>query len=215
MFDLSPLERPQDMPHFRSQAIEQGKTIKLLAVDEHGRSLAYAEVLRLWAGKCDAFRDMFFAQLACAPFKSLSWESVPVSRTSVARPFECVLRNRPGLAPVVDEASFAEHWPQAKNDVVVFRSLRGTVLVAPSPRDPPNVSPNVYRHLASFFHSEHGGPVEQKQELFRRVASIMLQRLRTDPIWLNCDGIGVSWLHVRLDERPRRGYYSEYREHCE
>ena len=40
----------------------------------------------------------------------------------------------------------------------------------------------------------------------------MQRRLSAKPVWLSTAGAGVSWLHVRLDDRPKYYGYAPYRE---
>jgi hypothetical protein len=57
-------------------------------------------------------------------------------------------------------------------------------------------------HLAAFVRA---APIEQVHELWRTLAVAIQGRLGTSPIWLSTAGLGVHWLHVRLDSRPK--YY--------
>jgi hypothetical protein len=55
------------------------------------------------------------------------------------------------------------------------------------------------------------GPPEQVHELWRVVAASMEARLGTEPTWLSTAGMGVSWLHVRLDSQAKYYGYAPYR----
>ena len=35
---------------------------------------------------------------------------------------------------------------------------------------------------------------------------------RGDPVWFSTSGLGVTWVHLRLDERPKYITYAPYRE---
>lgn len=70
--------------------------------------------------------------------------------------------------------------------------------------------PATYTHLASFL---RGAPSEQVHTLWQRVgmeleARLVAQGARDIPTWTSTSGLGVSWLHVRLDSRPK---YYQYR----
>lgn len=54
----------------------------------------------------------------------------------------------------------------------------------------------------SFLH--YGSPT-QVDALWRSVGAAMINLLYDAPTWLSTAGMGVSWLHIRLDERPK--YY--------
>jgi hypothetical protein len=40
----------------------------------------------------------------------------------------------------------------------------------------------------------------------------MAQRLNEKPVWLSTAGGAVSWLHVRLDDRPKYYHYAMYKQ---
>jgi hypothetical protein len=71
-------------------------------------------------------------------------------------------------------------------------------MVVPCPIGPVNA----YGHLASFVRN---APEQQIHDLWQAVADAMARRIATKPVWLSTAGAGVSWLHVRLDDRPK--YY--------
>ena len=50
-------------------------------------------------------------------------------------------------------------------------------------------------------------------ELVRAVGVEVRRALRRtgDPVWLSTNGDGVSWLHVRTDERPKYYTHGPYR----
>ena len=55
------------------------------------------------------------------------------------------------------------------------------------------------------------GPDDKVQDIWKKTAATMEQRLQDQSpnnIWLSTAGDGISWLHVRLDSRPK---YYEYR----
>ena len=55
-------------------------------------------------------------------------------------------------------------------------------------------------------------PAAQVHELWRAVGAAMQARLSPRPTWLSTAGMGVAWLHVRLDERPKYYGYALYRD---
>lgn len=98
----------------------------------------------------------------------------------------------------IDPEAFAEHFRSDKY-AVQFESLgRDATLIAPCPRD----REASYAHLAAFVRS---ASPDAAVELWQLVASAMNSRLGDQPIWLSTAGLGVYWLHVRIDTRPK--YY--------
>ncbi len=96
----------------------------------------------------------------------------------------------------------------SSNGVVAFPNLsRDAILVVPCPD--PNSLLSAYGHLGPFVRH---APQPQQHALWQRVAETMHQRLGTAPVWLSTAGAGVSWLHVRLDDRPKYYGYEPYRQ---
>ncbi len=75
-------------------------------------------------------------------------------------------------------------------------------LVVPSPRAAPAAT-----HLAAFVRSAAADVID---ELWSAVALAVAHRraAKPDPVWVSTAGLGVYWLHVRLDDRPK---YYRYR----
>ncbi len=166
-------------------------------LDRAGRPAAWAEVLEGW--RSDAlFRTQFTAILAESRYTAFRWETPAVTRATLTRTFEFVLLDSPGLARTPDREAFAEHF-RSDADVVTFANLgKDAVLVVPTPQG----APECYGHLAAF---ARRAPDSQRQTLWIAVAEAMTRRISEKPVWLSTAGAGVSWLHVRLDDRPK--YY--------
>ena len=108
-------------------------------------------------------------------------------------------------SPEID--AFREHFARDEDGdgVVAFDNLGGdATLVVPCPL----ASPDAYAHLAAFVRK---APAPQVHALFRRVAEESLARLSARPLWLSTAGMGVYWLHVRLDARPKYYRHAPYK----
>ena len=190
---------------FRSEELPGGRG-RRFAVDLGVRPATFADVLRGWQGDA-AFRALFNAQLAGAPFSAFRWETPPVSTSTATRPFEFVLLDSPGLAPHPDAEAFAEHFAGAPaGGVVAFPNLGGdAILVVPCPL----AAPSAYGHLAAFVRE---APEAQRDTLWQSVGAAMARRVGARPVWLSTAGAGVSWLHVRLDDWPKYYGFGPYRQ---
>lgn len=190
----------------RIEDLEPGRLrrVKLLL---SGRAAAYDDVLAGWQADPD-FRDVFIALLAEVPFEAYLWETPPITKASVARDFECVLVASPALAGLSpDPHSFAAHFDAAgpEAEVVSFANLGADAqLVAPTPR----AGDRVYSHLAVFL---RGAPAVQRHAFWRSVGAEAAGRLSDRPLWLSTCGLGVGWLHARLDSWPKYYTYRPYR----
>jgi len=172
-----------------------------------GRTASYAEVLEHWQSD-EAFRAFFIRILAQAPQDAYLWETPPVTQATATRGFEFVLVDSPDLAGLSpDPHSFAPHFEaaEAAAEAVAFANLGGdAILVAPTPR----AAPSSYAHLAAFARGACG---EQQHAFWHRVGAEVAGRLSDRPLWLSTNGLGVAWLHARLDSRPKYYTHRPYR----
>jgi hypothetical protein len=187
----------------QSEHLANARALRLtLALDS--RPATFADVCRGWQSDA-AFRSLFNALLADTPFAAFRWETPCATTDTVMRPFESVVLDAPGLARHPDPEAFAEHFTRAEGGVVSFANLGGdAILVVPCPV----AEPSVYGHLAAFVRL---APEWQRQALWQSVGEAMARRVGVKPVWLSTAGAGVSWLHVRLDDRPKYYGYAPYR----
>lgn len=164
----------------------------------------FADVLRGWREDL-AFRALFNDALAESPFEAFRWETPAITAATASRAFEFVLLDSPGLARRPDPTAFAEHFRKDAASVLAFSNLgRDATMVVPRPI----ADPSAYGHLAAFVRL---APEGQRDDLWRAVGLAMAKRVGRKPAWLSTAGAGVSWLHVRLDDRPKYYGYEPYR----
>jgi hypothetical protein len=177
-----------------------------LSPQRHGEPASWRDVLAGW--RLDAsFAEAFGACLASAPCDAFFWETPALVTAGLDQPFRCVLVDAPALARRAPEPLvFAHEFQGAGEDgVACFDNLGGdALLVVPAQRG----DPQHFGHLAAFL---RGALVEQRRALWRAVAEAVEQRLGERPVWLSTSGLGVSWLHVRLDDRPKYYQHGPFR----
>jgi hypothetical protein len=187
------------------EELQAGHVIRLV-LQRDGQALPLGQVLEHWRQDAD-FRGFFNNLLAEAPFAAYFWELPPITRANSDRPFECILADSPALAAVrPDPAAFAERFAaaDASAQVTGFPNLGGDAwLVAPCPRGPSAA----YAHLAAFVRH---APQAQRHALWRRLGAAIAERIRARPLWVSTSGLGVYWLHVRLDTYPKYYTYRPY-----
>jgi hypothetical protein len=66
---------------------------------------------------------------------------------------------------------------------------------------------SAYPHLARFVRR---APAAQQIELWSHLARALETRLSPARLWVSTAGLGVDWLHVRLDSRPKYYRYAPY-----
>lgn len=172
--------------------------------DAAGASLSFEQVFRSWAAD-EEFRRFWNAGLRDVPFSGYCWECPAVSVQDWSRPFECVFVSSRPLARLQQNPDpFTEHFPPGCK-VATFESRgRDALLVAPCPGTP-GVN---FAHLAVFASTAAS---EHASAFWKSVGEALRKKTGPIPIWLSTSGFGVSWLHVRLDSRPKYYQYAPYK----
>jgi hypothetical protein len=172
-----------------------------------GEPLSWSDVVHRWQTD-QSFRRFFISVLADAPFLAYFWETPPVTRTSIDREFEFVLVDSRSLAGVrTDEQAFANHFASAKPgaSVIEFPNLSGdATLVVPCPGEPSSA----YSQISTFARQ---APDDQQHQLWSMVGAALERQLSAQPVWLNTSGLGIYWLHIRLDGSPKYYTHEPYR----
>lgn len=170
-------------------------------------TLSFREVVALWRDN-PAFGCFFTSLLKEHPFEAFFWECPPVTVETQNKDFEFVLVESgalPGLKP--DASTFkSQFMAQKSKAVIAFPNLGGdAVLVVPAPI----AEPGCYTHLAQFVRR---APGSQLKQFWETVGLQMQQRVSDEPVWLSTAGLGVSWLHLRLDSRPKYYRHEPYKQ---
>lgn len=192
------------MKEWRVRTFSAGaETQRWELLDAQGRTQTFDDVVRGWRERED-FRLFWCSSLRNAPFDAYAWECPPVTANTLSRGFDCVFVASPLLARMpADSQAFAEHF-RPDQSVATFANLGGdAVLVAPSPAD----GGDNYSHLASFVAT---APASQQDALWKAVGEACNRRIGTKPVWISTAGLGVAWLHVRLDDRPKYYRHTPY-----
>src|SRR5262249_47321331 len=154
------------------------------------------QVISRWRSN-ELFVAEWIERLAEIPFGAYCWETPPLTRPMLDRPFECVFVESRALARLTaDSQPFEEDFRKTGGSVAFLSLGKDALLVAPCPTS----DSTCYTHLAGFLRT---ASKEEACHLWRTVADELDGRLTDVPVWLSTAGLGVSWLHVRLDTRPK------------
>ncbi len=166
--------------------------------------LTWGDVIELWRSSPE-FADWFSDLLASAPFEAVFWETPPLTHAALNRPFEYVLVDSPALIAVQpDPIAFAAYFQPGKA-IVEFENLgRDACLIAPCPGE----AGDNYAHLSAFLRC---APEHTRRALWSALAKALEQRLSDQPLWCSTSGLGIFWLHLRLDARPKYYTFDPYR----
>ncbi|MEM6768430.1 MAG: hypothetical protein AAF655_26060 [Bacteroidota bacterium] len=168
--------------------------------------LTFREVFTLWKND-SAFVEDYRQEILHAGGSAFFWEHPPFKEKDLDQVYEVVLIKTDSFdSRTVDEDTFSEHFRPDKQ-VVVFPNLGGDApLIAPVNHK----EKETYKHLGAFLEK---ADTNQVLELFKAISETCLKELaKGKQIWLNTEGTGVIWLHVRLDARPKFYKTAEYRD---
>lgn len=176
---------------------------ELVTLYQNGVSLTFRQLFELLRDSSD-FATWYTGQLKASPFPSYFWEHPPLTCTTIDSSAEFVLVNAPMLDKLPpNPAAFRAYF--TAGEVVTFRNLGGdAILIAPSPGD----ASQGYAHLATFLHRAADSQV---QILWHSVGETICKSLSDKPIWLSTSGLGVAWLHIRLDSSPKYYQHQPYK----
>ena len=189
---------------FKRELIDRGRIHKVSIFGED-RQVTYSQVIELWQ-QDRSFREFFISLLADTPMTAYFWETPPVTEATVERVFELVLIDSPKLADIdPDPSDFKQHFSSAQ-EIVTFPNLgNDALLVVPCPiAKIPSCT-----HLASFVREAHH---TQQHLLWQTIGRSLKQRLNEQPIWVSTSGLGVHWLHVRLDSCSKYYCFEPYKQ---
>lgn len=178
-----------------------------LTIHQDSQTLTFVDVISEWQRNAE-FREFYISLLTALPFDAIFWETPAVTADTISNKYEFVAVESQVLSSVRSnlqpfERNFQSVDPE--ESVVAFENLgRDAMLVVPCPTG----QQAAYAHLMAFLRE---GPQQQKHELFKQLGRAVEDRLSSQPLWINTSGLGVYWLHVRLDSRPKYYTYAPYK----
>jgi len=194
------------MWHWKTQSLQDKSTI-CATIESETRSIEVRSVIEGWR-ESEKFRDFWASSLKAIPFEAYYWEMPPLSAETLSRPFECVFVDSRALSALTpNPAPFREHFAASSSGkgYATFPTIgRDSILVAPHPLD----SHDAYTHLAVFTQK---APATQVHQVWSAVGDAITSSIGANPVWVNTAGMGVSWLHIRIDSRPKYYVYEPYR----
>ena len=194
------------MGNYLVDSEEVGQNAIRLRFGEHskgGRFFSRAEVHDHWKSN-SPFCDAFSQSLAIVPMEAYFWETPELSAETFDSTFECVLSPAVSLIKqTADPRPFAAQLgvTALTSSVVSFGNLGGDAdLIVPRATE---VDTN-YAHLAGFLRTATAAQTRAMWSLVAQTADHWLARGQS--CWISTSGLGVAWLHIRIDARPK--YYS-------
>lgn len=194
--------------YFAKSSIRGGSHFILYNDDGYVSYFDFVSKLR----ESSEMRKLLTSTLQSVDYPGYFWESIPTtSHRAPETPYEFVLLSTSsfnGLDPEVH--AFASHFDACTSGSLVtnFPNLgHDAMLVTPCPT--PELTSHC-GHLADFIRSAND---ETLDAFWKRVGEQVLHRMEENDsaFWLSTSGLGVIWLHVRIDDYPKYYNYSPYK----
>ena len=153
------------------------------------------------------------------PYRAFFFETRPVMASTMAtKAFEFVLVDAPSLYDFAtshpDAHAFGEYFDDCNSggthSACVFRNLSGdATLIAPKPI--PNSDLTIFSHLADFCRKAKPKIVAETWKLAIQAYVDQVERQSDRNLWFSTSGLGIAWLHFRIDRRPKYYTYAAFR----
>lgn len=187
-----------------SQSLSPEAGIRQYRLFKDSTQLTNREFLNLLSTS-DTFINFFNDILKDSVFEGYFWEVKPINEQSLDDSFEFVLIESAGIAQKrPDPRPFLEHLEKEQYASTFTNLGKNAQLIAPAIMG----KPRQYAHIAGFVRN---APLEQILAFWRLVGLEFQNLIGADNKWLSTAGFGVSWLHVRIDSRPKYYRFKPYK----
>ena len=202
----------QSPSHTKERQVPRYKLIRSGAengIQSSGRDMIWREFIEELHAK--EFLDFWIEVLQNQPYEAYRLEFKPFSKSQQGDSvrFAVIDASRSFEGMTANPAAFQKKFQENDGQVAAFSNLGGDATLI-APRAMPDVRSQVYVSLASFVRK---APLDQVEVLFQEVgAQLDLHISKSSaPVFLSTAGLGVPWLHVRLDSVPKYYNYQPYK----
>lgn len=176
--------------------LEESASSIRIAVKERGTRISHQQFLEILK-EDPGFREQYNDYLAGCGFEAFFWENKPVTRQTLDEDYEFNLINSDFLAGCPPNSSTFQSYFRDDKAVICFPNFGNDAqLIVPCPVK----EPSVYTHIGNFVRN---ADVSQKHEFWKQVGEETLRHIGEEPKWLSTSGLGVFWLHIRIDSYPK------------
>lgn len=173
-------------------------------IEEDNASISNRKFLELLS-KSKEFRTFYNQYLSHSDFDAFFWENRPITEKTLDDEYECNIINTNFLAGrSPDVQTFNQYFDNSKS-VVTFPNLaKDAELIVPCPKQ----EKAFYTHIGNFVRKAAD---DQINDLWQITANETLWSIGSKPRWLSTSGLGVFWLHIRIDTIPKYYQTKEYK----
>lgn len=184
---------------FQTHILHQNNNSIQFRITDNRKTLSFRDVFELWQNN-HSFVQFYQSSLLGFGFAAFCWEHPALTKDCLDENYECTLHVSAMLEQLpVNEMAFKSHI-SLEADAVDFLNLGGDArLVIPTKKS----NEEIYNHFGKFLKFDQN---QQVQAVFKKIGSTVINELeKYSTIWLNTAGLGVIWLHIRMDTTPK--YY--------
>jgi hypothetical protein len=188
---------------YTTEKLEEGR-FRFSIMETKGKYLSFKEVFVLWK-ESEAFRTFYNTILVDTALLAFFWEHPPITKSTQNEAYEFILTNSPHHLNVkADIQPFQGHFKQNESVISFWNLGRDALLIVPCSI----VVLDSYAHLSVFVRN---APQKQIDLFWKIVGTKCLEEIKEQAIWLSTAGLGVFWLHIRLDSYPKYYRYLPYK----
>ncbi|MCR6641117.1 MAG: hypothetical protein NVV82_19515 [Sporocytophaga sp.] len=178
--------------------------ISKYTVTQNGREITCGEAVNLLCTSKE-FRIFFIELLQSSSYEAYFWEVRPISIDTTSQQFEFVIVNAPSLSKInADNAPFIKYFNQDKYVTSFFNLNKDARLIVPIGTE----NSSRYSHIANFVRY---APFEQVEIFWKKVGEEIHNSIEGVEKWVSTSGLGVHWLHLRIDIKPKYYSYQPYK----
>ena len=188
---------------FEKTIIEQGNIVEY-SILENGKRISFEAYIDLIIHSF-SFRTFFNEVLSKNEFQAFFFEVKPVTLEKLNADFEFAVVNSLSLAKINSDKSAFQEYLSVGDSVVTFHNLnKDAQLVVPNEIS----EKQAYAHIANFVRRAEPKQIDTFWQL---VGKVYKASIKNRPIWLSTSGLGVYWLHMRIDAIPKYYSYAKYK----
>lgn len=192
------------MNMFGVEKKEVKKGVDKFRITNNGTPISYRDWIDQITESTE-FISFYISILRNNPYEGYYWEVKPVTQNKLEQDFEFVLVESEILPQILaDDRDFKQYFTEGE-EVVSFPNLGGDAqLIVPTQRS----DSSNYGHLAAFVRQ---APLDQNMTFWKKVGEEYGKAIGKETTWLSTAGLGVAWLHVRIDSRPKYYRFDDYK----
>lgn len=181
-----------------------GKNVTKFKILQGEKRLTFNDVIIFWKNSIE-FIEFYNSILAESNYDSFFWEHPPMNIKSLESYYEFVLIKTNALSKITqDEFTFSEYFSYQKKANSFYNLGKNAKLIIPTLT---NKSVN-YSSISKFVRTSNK---DQYREFWKLVGVEYETELGDKWKWLSTSGLGIHWLHVRIDSRPKYYTFKEYK----